>query len=444
LSPDGKWLAVSDKTSAEEPFSIFLLSPETGERRRVTSPPTSVIGDCSPAFSPDGKQLAFVRVISAVVGEIYLAPVDAGDGGEPKRLTFDGAGVSNLAWAPNGREIVFSRRHSGKNRLFRIPVEGGAPEWIAATGSDSQYPAFSSDGTKLVWRQNMVDTDIFRLALNGGSEKSRGLSNLIVSTALEASPRYSPDGKRIAFVSNRSGSDEIWVCDSDGENPIRLTSFRGPLAGSPSWSPDSKQIVFDCRPEGNADIYAVSAEGGQPRRLTSDPAEDIVPSWSRDGRWIYFTSNRSAGGGSGQLQIWKMPADGGSATQLTQQGGFEPMESPDGRWIYFAQDRGSSLIRRMPSAGGAETAILDFHQKSYSRVWTVTNEGVYFAVASSNTQSTIKFFSFSTGIEKTVAELDRTMPSNVSGLTISPDGKWLLFPLYSQRGSDLMMIENFR
>jgi len=101
------------------------------------------------------------------------------------------------------------------------------------------------------------------------------------------------------------------------------------------------------------------------------------------------------------------------------------------------------MIRRMPAAGGAETALFDFHQKSYSRIWTATSDGVYFAIANSNTQSTIKFFSISTGIEKTVAEIDRILPGSVSGLTVSPDGRWLLFPLYSQRGSDLMMIENF-
>src|SRR5215813_2195139 len=435
-SPDGKWLVVSDKTSAEEPFSLFLLSPETGEKRRVTSPPASVVGDCSPAFSPDGQRLAFVRVISALVGEIHLVSVN---GGEPKRLTFDGAGVSNLAWTPDGREIVFASRLGGKNRLYRIPVEGGGAEWLAATGSEAQYPAFSRDGSRLAWRQNTSDEDIFRLALKSGSENVPPVASLIVSTALEASPRYSPDGKRIAFVSNRSGSDEIWVCGSDGENPIRLTSFRGPLAGSPSWSPDGKQIVFDCRPEGNADIYVVSAEGGQPRRLTTDPAEDIVPSWSRDGRWIYFTSNRS-----GRLQIWKMPAGEGEAAQMTRQGGFEPMESPDGRWIYFTQDRGSSSIWRMPTAGGAEEPVFDFHQKNYSRIWAITGEGVYFAVASSNTHSTIKFFRFSTRTEKTIAEIDRVLPSSVSGLTVSPDGRWLLLPLFARRGSDLMMIENFR
>jgi Tol biopolymer transport system component/DNA-binding winged helix-turn-helix (wHTH) protein len=435
-SPDGKWLAVSDKTSADEPFSLFLLSPETREKRRATSPPTSVVGDCSPAFSPDGKRLAFVRVVSAVVGEVYLVSMD---GGETRRLTFEGAGASNLAWDPNGRDLVFASRHGGRSRLFRIPVEGGAPEWLAATGNDAQYPAFSNEGNRLAWRQNASNEDIFRLALQRGSGTVKPLANLIVSTALETSPRYSPDGKRIAFVSNRSGSDEIWVCDAEGANPLRLTSFRGPLAGSPSWSPDGKQITFDCRPEGNADIYVVSAEGGQLRRLTTDAAEDIVPRWSRDGRWIYFTSNRS-----GRLQIWKMAADGGEARQMTRQGGFEPVESPDGRWIYFTQDRGSSSIWRTPTAGGAEEPLFDFHQKNCSRIWTVTDEGVYFAVASSNLQSAIKFFSFSTRTEKTIAEIDRTLPSGVSGLTLSPDGKFLLFPLFAQRGSDLMMIENFR
>jgi Tol biopolymer transport system component len=435
-SPDGKWLVLSDKASAQEPFGLYLLSPETGERRRLTSPPASVIGDCSPAFSPDGKLLAFVRVISALVGEVYLVPLD---GGEPKQLTFSGEGISNLAWTPNGREIVFSSRYGGKSSLLRIPVEGGSPQWLTASGSGTQYPAFSQQGNRLAWARNTDNTDIFRVALKSEAEANPQLANLIASTAMEASPRYSPDGKRIVFVSNRSGSDELWVCGSEGENPIRLTSFRGPLVGSPSWSPDGRQIVFDCRPEGNADIFIVNSEGGQPRRLTSDAAEDIVPSWSRDGKWVYFTSNQS-----GRLQVWKLPASGGEAIQVTQQGGFDPVESEDGQWLYFTQDRGSSSIWRLPTGGGKETPLFDFYQKNYSRMWTVTNEGIYFAVPESSARSTIKFFNFASGSQKTVVEIEGNLRSNVSGLTLSPNGRWLLFPLVAQYGSDLMMIEDFR
>src|SRR5262249_23173568 len=151
-----------------------------------------------------GKLLAFVRVFSAVVGEVHLVSTD---GGEPKRLTFEGAGVSNLAWTPSGREIVFSSRQSGRGRLDRIPVEGGVSQWLAATGSDAQYPAFSRQGNRLAWRHSTDNIDIFRVMLLRASQTTNPLSDLIASTANEVSPRYSPDGKRIAFVSNRSGSD---------------------------------------------------------------------------------------------------------------------------------------------------------------------------------------------------------------------------------------------
>jgi Tol biopolymer transport system component/DNA-binding winged helix-turn-helix (wHTH) protein len=435
-SPGGKWLVLSDKSSTNEPFSLFLFSPETGEKRRLTSPPASVIGDCSPAFSPDGKSVAFVRVISAVVGEVYLV---SADGGEPKPLTFSGEGISNLTWTPDGREIVFSSRYGGKSNLLRIPFEGGTPQWLSESGNSAQYPAFSLRGNRLAWVRNTDNTDIFRIVLNSKTEAKEQPANVIPSTAIETSPRYSPDGKRIAFVSNRSGSDEIWVSGSEGENPVRLTSFRGPLVGSPSWSPDSRQIVFDCRPEGNADIFTISSEGGQPRRLTSDAAEDIVPSWSIDGRWIYFTSNRS-----GRLQVWKTPVDTEEAIQVTEQGGFDPVESPDGQWLYFTADRGSSAIWRMPTGGGKEMPLFDFHQKNYSRMWAVTNEGIYFAIPETSTRSTIKFFSFANNSQKTVAQVEGYLRSNVSGITLSPNGKSLLLPLVTQRGSDLMMIENFR
>jgi Tol biopolymer transport system component/DNA-binding winged helix-turn-helix (wHTH) protein len=438
-SPDGRWLVLSDKSSADEPFGLFLISPETGERRRLTSPAATYIGDCSPSFSPDGAQVAFVRVFSAVVGEVYVVSVD---GGEPARLTRDGGGASNLTWALDGREIVFSIRYGGRTQLQRIPVDGGTPQWLAASGNDAHYPAFSPQGNRLAWTKNTANSDIFRAALTNNRDASKPLSNLIVSTAFEGSPQYSPDGGRIVFQSNRSGSGEIWVCDSEGENPIKLTSFRGPLTGSPSWSPDGRQIVIDSRPEGNADIYIVSSEGGgQPRRLTTDPGEDIVPSFSRDGRWIYFTSSRS-----GRLQVWKMAPDGSDAVQVTKNGGFEPRESPDGRWLYYAQDRGSSSIWRIPVNGGEETPVYDFQQKTLSRMWAVVNEGIYFAVAESSTQSAIKFYSFSNGSVKTIVENieDGSLPNSISGLTISPDGRWALFPLVVERGSDLMMIENFR
>jgi Tol biopolymer transport system component len=106
---------------------------------------------------------------------------------------------------------------------------------------------------------------------------------LISSSKSDSAAQYAPEGKRITFRSDRSGSFEIWACEADGSNPVQLTNFGGPQAGSPCWSPDGRQIAFDARPEGNPDIFVISAEGGRPRRLTDDAAEDIVP-MVEDGR----------------------------------------------------------------------------------------------------------------------------------------------------------------
>jgi Tol biopolymer transport system component len=220
---------------------------------------------------------------------------------------------------------------------------------------------------------------------------------------------------------------------------------RGPnLTGTPRWSPDGRQIAFDSRSsdsgrEGNADIYIVNAEGGQPRNLTMEPSEDVAPSWSRDGKWIYFGSTRS-----GSMQIWKVSADGGRAEQVTQEGGFEGFESHDGKFFYYAKGRSVPGIWQIPTAGGKETPLLDHHKAGYWRHWTVAEKGIYFATANTPSQPVIEFFSFATGKVTQIATLDKQLSRWEPGLTISPDGRWLLFAQMDQYGSDVMLVENFR
>ena len=433
-SPDGKWLVISDKEASAEPFSLFLVNAETGEKQRLTTPPNSAIGDFSPAFSPDGKTIAFVRLVSAVVGEVQLVPVE---GGNSKQLTFDGAGAGTVTWGKNGQELIFSSRYGGSSRLYRIGLEGGSPEWIEASGNNAQYPAYNSIGNRLEWTQSSDNSDIYRVNLTDNRTIAAPLA-LATSTTMEDSPRYAPDGKRIVFVSQRSGKDELWVTDSEGETPIQITSFRGPLGGSPAWSPDGKSIAFDARPDGNADIFIVSNDGGQPRRLTNDALEDVVPGWSRDGRWVYFSSNRS-----GSLQLWKSSVDGEKTVQVTKDGGFNPFESLDGQWLYFTKDRGSAAIWRMSVNGGAETLVLDFQQKNYSRMWTITDNGIYFVSTDTQGRTLINHFSFETYLTKPVAQINELLRKGIAGLSISADKKYLLLPLITQRSSDIMMIENF-
>ena len=117
----------------------------------------------------------------------------------------------------------------------------------------------------------------------------------------------------------------------------------------------------------------MDADGGAPRRVTTEPSEDVVPSWSRDGRWIYFASNRS-----GRWEVWKVPADGGQAVQLTKNGGFAAFESHDRRFVYYAKGLTARGLWRVSVNGGDEASVLDFPDIGYWGYWVVAENGIYF------------------------------------------------------------------
>ncbi|MGA8030604.1 MAG: protein kinase [Bryobacteraceae bacterium] len=332
FSPDGKTLAVSDRASPAESIGIFLISVETGEKRQLTYPKAAT-ADLTPRFSPDGRIIAFDRDITAQLADLDTVPVN---GGEAKRVAGDNRAIGGLAWIPDGRQIVYSSRRAGTPQELWIvnATTGGTPQALSVAGENAFSPAIARIGNRLAYVRSNYDENIWRLDLGGDTRHASGEPvKLIASTWLDNAPQYSPDGKKIAFGSDRSGSFEIWVSSADGSNPVQLTFLAG-HSGTPRWSPDSRRIAFDASVNGNADIYTIDAEGGTPRRLTTNPANDTAPSWSADGQWIYFASDRA-----GRSEIWREPADGGQQTQITHQGGYDARESPDGKVLYYLKRR---------------------------------------------------------------------------------------------------------
>ncbi|HXG67063.1 MAG TPA: protein kinase [Blastocatellia bacterium] len=448
-SPDGKYLAFTDKHFLEGSTSILLLSIENLEKRRLMSPPAQYQYDWHPAFSPDGQTLAFTRWIRHGVGDIYLVPIR---GGEPKRLTFDNLDIGGLAWTADGQSIVFLSSRGGVGpRLWKIPAAGGTPEPLAIS-SHHPWPriqfSISRQGHRLAYSVGLGDKNIWRMEVPGSEGQPTSPVKLISSSLDDWGAQFSPDGKRFAFESWRSGTPQVWVCDREGSNPIQLTSigesFSGRAYGSGSalWSPDGRQIAFDASVEvNNVDIrhiHVVNAEGGPPRRITTGAAYDGMPSWSRDGRWIYFASNRS-----GDWQVWKVPAEGGEAVQVTKNGGFRACESPDGKFIYYSKVDASGLWR-VPVEGGEESLILDQLQKGYFHAWAVVDRGIYFINPAPKPPATIEFFSFATRRITRIASLEKVSFMWGSTLAISPDERWILYSQLDQTGSDIMLVENFR
>jgi Tol biopolymer transport system component len=249
-------------------------------------------------------------------------------GGQLKRLTFDNASDSP-AWTSDGREIIFVSQSGGRGKLFRVSASAGLPE-LLGVGANGTDLSISRKGNRLAYVEQAYNVDIWRIEIPGFQGKGSRSVKLISSSQGDFNPQYSPDGKRIVFVSDRSeGTLEIWICDSDGRNSRQLTSVPGSITnGSPRWSPDSRFIVFDSYVKSVANVFVVSAEGGSPRRVTDEAGDGFLPSWSKDGHWIYFCSNHS-----GNYQIWKMRVEGGKAIRVTQNGGFEPIESVEGKTL---------------------------------------------------------------------------------------------------------------
>jgi dipeptidyl aminopeptidase/acylaminoacyl peptidase len=215
-----------------------------------------------------------------------------------------------------------------------------------------------------------------------------------------------------------------------------LTHFGGPLTGSPRWSPDGKWIAFDSRPEGQADIYLVPSAGGAPRRFTYETAEDVVPRWSRDGKSIYFSSNRT-----GSWQIWTAPVEGGPKLQVTHNGGFAAIESEDG-YLYYARSRSEPGLYRMPVEGGYEEPVLPQIKGGYWGYWALSREGIYFADRRDDgARPEISFLSFASERVHRLLALDRPLMLGDSAFALSPDNKTVLWTQVDQSGSDIMLSE---
>jgi Tol biopolymer transport system component/serine/threonine protein kinase len=434
-SPDGKWLAVVRRGEPDRYDSIFLLNIETKENRRITQRQEGAMRDDAPAFSPDGKTIAFIRFVSSGVSELYVVP--ASGGAPSRRLTFDNRLLMSVCWTRDGSHLIFASNRSGRNSLWKLPITGGAPEQITAVAGNVIDVSVARQGAWLACTQEGTYTSIYLTEL--AATKSRKWVKFIFSAQSEHSPQFSPDGRQIAWVSNRTGSPEIWVCDGDGQHPARLTYFNGPQTGSPHWSPNSQEIVFDSRPEGQADIFVIGAQGGRPRQLTSEKSLEVVPCWSGDGQWIYFSSNRT-----GERQIWKVPAAGGTAVQVTRKGGFESAESPDGQFVIYSKDRDVAGLWRVPVAGGEEEPIPELATAGYHRYWSLTKTGILFVPQDVQPRPVINFFNFASRQVTQVAWPDKVPIYGPPGMAMSPDGRRLLYAQMDRVVSDITLVENFR
>jgi Tol biopolymer transport system component/DNA-binding winged helix-turn-helix (wHTH) protein len=368
-SPDGKNIAICRAAENEDP-AVFLISPLGGTERKITSMGCAMFIGSSFSWSADGRQLAFLSYSGEDSTKLFVVPLDTleptpvktdckkimlpafsprGDylawacadkqnsvpiylehlsNGRVTELFRTAEALGGLAWSQDGRRIVFSSHFAGGD-LWEVALSRpNRPEKLPI-GHDAKDLAVSFTGHRLAYEQIHGNTNIWRLDL---SQRQAQAEKVVASSREQTAPNYSPDGTKIAFMSNRSGNWEIWVSDSDGSNALQLSSFGIRATGTPRWSPDGKLIAFDSRVGGEANIYLVDPRGGVPHKLDIDVRGTNEPSWSHDGKWIYFVNGEDRG----NPKIWKVGSTGGHAVQIAQHLGYLPYESSDGKYVYFS------------------------------------------------------------------------------------------------------------
>jgi len=257
----------------------------------------------------------------------------------PRRLTTDGLYKKDVRWSPDGKRIAFARSHGGEFTIWTIAPDGTGLRQVTPSQSTkaSQYePDWSPDSARLVYvSYTFAGTDGFlhlhTISADGGDSR-----RIVTGPQFNMHPAWSPDGRTIAFCSNRHGNPEIYLCDADGGGVRRITSDPA-MDQHPSWSPDGRQIAFDSNRDGDWEIYTMAADGSGVRRLTRHPSTDTHPRWSPDGRHIAFVTFRD-----GNDEVYVMDPDGGSPVNVSNHPAWDkfPAWRPDSRALAWVSYRG--------------------------------------------------------------------------------------------------------
>jgi Tol biopolymer transport system component len=435
-TPDGQSLVMASPGQNQLP-AITLVPAAGGAPKPLTNPPQGALGDSTPAVSPDGKTVAFVRNSSDEDADIFTCNLS---GGNLQRLTFDGRAVRGIAWTPDGAHLVYAGHRMGTWRLWRLPATGGSARVLGFARNGAEYPAVARADDRLAYADSPSLSAIWRAPLGAASDADA--QSFIRSTGRETAPAYSRDGAKIADISDQTGNDEIWLSDSEGGHRTQLTHFNGRAdPGNPHWSPDGKSILFDLRGSDVAEIDIVPAAGGTPKRVLVNGGGGA---WSNDGKTIYYQSRG---------QIWKASADGSDPRVLTTQGGGQPAESLDGKFLYYGNRR---EIWRVPTDGGTEEEFIQPDRGFIMGGPKLTAKGAYYVEwtggdrrgrgrgmmpSFKSTGITVCFYDFATRKSSSVFE---TEVMDFSGVALSPDGKYVIYPRVDQSETNLMLVEGFK
>jgi Tol biopolymer transport system component len=433
-SPDGQYLVAGKWT--DDDTGLYLI-PANGSTPRALTHSQLPALDRSPAFAPESRQLAFVGCNGSEESgcDVFTLDLDVGlhPVSKPRRLTKQFGLIRSVTWSPDGQSIVYDRIDGWTSYLWRVGLAGSVPERLEIAGQGAIDPASVPSRDRLAFARHRFDQDIYEITVG------RKPRPLLTSSSVDTHPQFSPDGHSIAFISGRvSEVPELWISASDGSKAHQLTHGPGRSQSEPHWSPDRQWIVFESMSaDGHWHIWRIDANGGMSQQLTTENGNQNVPSYSRDGKWIYFSATNGR-----ERDIWRIPATGGQRQRVTRGGsGYMGCESFDGQGVLYKPREGDAPLLMVPLTGGPVRQVVPCVRGG--RAFAPTRQGIYYIACTSAQDPPIRLRDPVTGRERVVVTPEHSDGGD-RDFSVSPDGRRILYIRNTSPVADLMMIENFR
>ncbi len=402
------------------PFALAVLELGSGRQRLVTRPPASAIGDAAAAYSPDGDRLAFVRWMDVGVADVHVLSLADG---VPRQVTDDGTKIHGLDWIDE-RRLVFASDRGGGFGLWQIDLDTGVVSRLPVAAGEVANPTVSADGARIAFESWNDRSNVVALAFGDGAPDA-----LVESTRWDWGAKRSPDGDRLAFISDRSGTPELWISDADGSDPKRVTDLGGPYLRSVDWSPDGAWLVGEASGNDSFDILLIDATGARPPQpLVASRWPERGARWSRSGDAVYF------GRRTGRAwSLHRVAIDSGKETTLHAAGGTVALENSTGDALYFTDCLEPGFWRLSTNTGVVEK-LLDYPAPLDCQNWRLVDDTAYLVRRARVHDAYLHAYDVSTGRETRVSAL----PDFHYGGALEVVAGQALYAAVIERESDLM------